>query len=177
MHCCGHSRCALCNIPVCPDAVDDCESEDIETKKYIDKYKPHFNWMMDAVVIYKDGSVYDVTDNELCAIINSSTFHNQYANTKTAIFLHNYCYHLILTNHSMLPVNNLWLFLATYAEATTIQDITSKYNPCDSLSQYYTNNNIWLIHNPLTNEQNRSRIFDRFQLMLTAHESDKKIHN
>lgn len=174
MHCYGHSHCALCNIPVCLDAVDA-----YDTKKYVDIYKPPFNWMMDAIAIYEDGSVYDVTENESCVIYSpshSSTFHNQCANTKSAIFLHNYCYHLILTNNSILPVDNIWWFLAAYTidtEATTIQYITSEYDQCDSLTQYYTNNNIWLIHNPLTNEQNRSRIFDRFQLMLTSHEWDK----
>jgi hypothetical protein len=194
MPCYGHSHCALCNVPVCPDCVGDGTDE----KLIIDvEHCNDYTWLMEGVGIYGDNgckkdfgnhevhkdtdgnNVYDVTvyGEGLMGVLmdrDKDIRHSNYASPDAAIFLHKYCWEKIKEMKDKIPTKSLWWFLAVYNigyNKTSFEDDSSLYDPQCGLYQY--RDNIYLLQNPNTNEENNERINSRAEQMLTGYDWDK----
>lgn len=98
MPCYGHSHCALCNVPVCPDCVGsyyDSDEENIDETKLalkIDVTEKPYKWLTNSVAIYENNEVYNVKEYEegilgvLCDKDDENRKHSNYANVKAAMF-------------------------------------------------------------------------------------------
>jgi len=201
MPCYGHSHCALCNIPVCPDCIGNNKyNENIEddesTSPDIDMNDNKYNWLDDGIAIYQNDKIFEVKKYKdgilgvLCDKYTENEFHSQYANIASALFLHKYCYDHILKNCDSLPTNKIWWFLAVYnvgIYAHKINDESNYYDCQDSLHQYYHKGNydnnkydddskinfMWLLKNPEIDKKNKQRIHNRFNKMLIEYDWSK----
>lgn len=194
MPCYGHSHCALCNIPVCPDCIgNNCDQDDEDDNSLscdININDKQYKWLNVGVAIYENGEIYEVTTYEegimgvLCDANDENKYHSNYANIKSALFLHKYCYNYVLKNINIIPIQNMWWFLAVYnigSHSHKLKDESNYFHPQNSLHQYYHKGNydpntyenetsfMWLLKNPFINEQNKKRIDVRFQKMITTY--------
>jgi hypothetical protein len=105
----------------------------------------------------------------LCDKYEKGKFHSNYANIKSALFLHKQCYEYILKHEDIIPTKNIWWFLAVYnigIHAYRIKDESDYYHCQNSLHQYYHRGDydkniyenddigfIWLLENPAINKK------------------------
>lgn len=194
MPCYGHSHCALCNIPVCPDCIGN------RNKMHPEIFTPDINienvpykWLNNGIAIYENNEVYEVSINKqgnmgiLCDKHEKGKFHIGYGDRKNALFLHLQCYNYVLKHEDIIPAKNIWWFLRVYIVGINEYNIKDESNYFDgqrSLHQYYHkgdfDNNIyekdydisfiWLLENPAKNEQNKKRICNKFNKMLITHD-------
>lgn len=203
MPCYGHSHCALCNIPVCPDCIgnsndcDDSDGDDSSEKSNnpdIDMSNELYKWLSIGIALYEDKSVFDVTEYEegilglLCDANDKNKFHRKHPSKDSAIFLHKQCYSYLLEHNNLIPITNMWCFLAVYnigAHSCSICDESNNFHCQNSLHQYYRQgdcknddkitydddiNFMWLLQNPLLNDKNMVRINKRFNKMLVTYD-------